>query len=240
MTAVVSVPPSPAPHVREHTSVLAAVEQRTLVWIAHRLPRWVTSDQLTALGALAMIGVGAAFAAASVAPLAPALVPLLLAVNWFGDSLDGTLARVRQRQRPRYGFYLDHVVDIVNATAMFAGLAGSGLISPMLAAALLVAYLLLSAESFLATHALGVFRIAFGGFGPTELRIVLSIGALVSLVKPMVSPFGIGTWRLFDVGGSVALAGMAAVFLLSAIRNTRALALLEPLPVPRPPASRPS
>jgi phosphatidylglycerophosphate synthase len=166
--------------------------------------------------------------------MAPALVPLLLAVNWFGDSLDGTLARVRQRQRPRYGFYLDHVVDIVNATAMFAGLAGSGLMSPAIAAALLVAYLLLCAESFLATHALGVFRISFGGFGPTELRLVLSTGAIVVLAKPMVSPFGLGTWRLFDVGGAVAVAAMTVVFAISAVRNARTLAALEPLPPPAP------
>ena len=222
-------PEAPAAHVREHRSVLAAIEKRTLVWMAQRLPAWVTSDQLTALGALAMAGVGAAFAAAPIAPLAPALVPLLLAVNWFGDSLDGTLARVRNLQRPRYGFYLDHVVDIVNATMMFSGMAWSGLMSPAIAAGLLVAYLLLCAESFLATHALGVFRISFGGFGPTELRLVLSAGALAVLVKPMVSPFGLGRWPLFDVGGAVALAGMAIVFVLSAIRNARALAALEPV-----------
>jgi archaetidylinositol phosphate synthase len=232
MTAKVPVPsvPTQAPHVREHRSLLADVEKRTLVWLATRLPGWVTSDQLTALGAVAMIGVGVAFAVTPVSPLAPALVPLLLAVNWFGDSLDGTLARVRQRQRPRYGYYLDHVVDVVNATAMFAGLALSGLMSPWIAAGLLVAYLLLCAESFLATHALGVFRISFGGFGPTELRLVLSLGALVVLVKPMASPLGLGPWRLFDVGGAIAVAGMSIVFGLSALRNARALARLEPLP----------
>jgi phosphatidylglycerophosphate synthase len=232
MTAAVSAPPvsSRAPHVREHRSLLAAIEKRTLVWMAERLPGWVTSDQLTALGALAMIGVGLAFAATPMAAWAPVLVPGLLAVNWFGDSLDGTLARVRQRQRPRYGYYLDHVVDIVNATAMFGGLALSGLMSPWIAASLLVAYLLLCAESFLATHALGVFRISFAGFGPTELRLVLSAGALVVLVKPMVSPFGLGHFHLFDVGGLVAVVGMAIVFVLSAVRNARALAALEPLP----------
>jgi phosphatidylglycerophosphate synthase len=228
MTARIEVPGA-APHVREHTSVLAALEKRVLIWLAERLPAWVTSDQLTALGAVAMAGVGAAFAATPHWPMAPALVPLLLAVNWFGDSLDGTLARVRQRQRPRYGFYLDHVVDIVNATMMFGGMACSGLMSPAVAAALLVAYLLLCAESFLATHALGVFRISFGGFGPTELRLVLSTGALFVLARPIVSPFGLGPWRLFDVGGGVAVAGMAMVFVLSAVRNARALAALEPV-----------
>ena len=219
-----------ASHVREHGSVLAAVEKRTLVWMAGRLPAWVTSDQLTTLGAAAMVGVGAAFGLAPWLPWAPAVVPLFLAVNWFGDSLDGTLARVRQQQRPKYGYYLDHVVDVANATVMFAGMAVSGLMNPWIAAGLLVAYLLLCAESFLATHALGVFRISFSGVGPTELRILLSVGALAVIVNPIVQPFGAGPFRLFDVGGSVAVIGMFGAFVLSAIRNARALARLEPLP----------
>src|SRR5687768_17839343 len=117
-------------HTREHRSVLAAVEKRTLVWIAERLPRWINSDHLTALGAAAMAGTGGAFAAASVAPWTLLLVPVTLAFNWFGDSLDGTVARVRNQQRPRYGYYLDHVVDMANATMMFAGLALSGVANP--------------------------------------------------------------------------------------------------------------
>ena len=181
-------------HVREHRSVLAEVEKRTLVWLAVRLPRWVNSDHLTGLGAMAMLGTGAAFAAASLSPWTLLLVPPMLAVNWFGDSLDGTVARVRNTQRPRYGYYVDHVVDVANVSVLFAGLALSGLLSPWIAAVLLVGYLLLSAESFLATHALGVFRISFAGFGPSELRILLSIGALAVLVKPVVNPLGWPHW----------------------------------------------
>jgi archaetidylinositol phosphate synthase len=217
-------------HHREHTSVLAAAEKRLLIWMAARMPRRVNSDHLTALGALAMAATGAAFAAAARLPKALALVPLFLAMNWFGDSLDGTLARVRNAQRPRYGFYVDHVVDVVNTTFLFGGLALSGIVSPWIASALLVGYLLLSAESFLATHALGVFRISFGGFGPTELRILLAIGAITALVRPMVRPFGYGPFYLFDVGGLVAVVAMAVVFVASAIRNTVALYRAEPLP----------
>jgi phosphatidylglycerophosphate synthase len=217
-------------HHREHTSILAEAEKRTLIWMAERMPRRLNSDHLTGLGAVAMIGTGAAFAAASRAPYALALVPVFLAINWFGDSLDGTLARVRNAQRPRYGFYVDHVVDIVNTTFLFGGLALSGIVSPWIASALLVSYLLLSAESFLATHTLGVFRISFAGFGPTELRILLAIGALTAMVKPMVQPFGFGPFYLFDVGGLVAVAGMVAVFLATAVRNTVALYRIEPLP----------
>jgi archaetidylinositol phosphate synthase len=232
MTAPVAAPSSSksTSHVREHTSVLAAIEKRTLVWMATRLPQWVTSDQLTALGAVAMVGVGAAFGLASVAPWSPLLVPVFLAINWFGDSLDGTVARVRNRQRPKYGYYLDHVVDLGNATMMFGGMAVSGLMSPWIAAGLLVAYLLVCAESFLATHALGVFRLAFSGVGPTELRIIMSVGALVVVFKPLVSPLGFGPFLLFDVGGLVAVAGMLTAFVASAVRNARALAAIEPLP----------
>jgi archaetidylinositol phosphate synthase len=216
-------------HTRDHRSVLADVEKRALIRMASRLPPWVNSDHLTALGALAMVGTGAAFAAAAFTPRALLLVPVTLAVNWFGDSLDGTVARVRNAQRPRYGYYLDHAVDIANATVLFAGLALSGLASGWIAAALLVAYLLLAAESFLATHALGVFKISFGGFGPTELRILLSIGALAAIVKPVVSPFGLGDYRLFDVGGFCGAAGMLGAFAVNAVRNTVELYRAEPL-----------
>lgn len=216
-------------HVREHHSVLAAAEKRLLVWLAQRLPARVSSDHLTALGALAMVGAGASFAAVPYSRWALALVPVWLAINWFGDSLDGTVARVRNAQRPRYGFYVDHVVDVVNAVLLFGGLALSGIVSPWIASALLVGYLLLSAESFLATHALGVFRISFSGFGPTELRILLAAGALAAIGRPIVNPFGLGEVRLFDLGGLVAAAGMLVVFAISAVRNTRLLYQAEPL-----------
>jgi archaetidylinositol phosphate synthase len=217
-------------HVREHRSMLASVEKRLLVWMAGRMPRRITSDHLTALGAVAMVATGAAFALASFDRAVLWLVPPLLALNWFGDSLDGTLARVRRQQRPRYGYYLDHVVDIANTAVLFTGLAVSGLCSPWTAMALLVGYLLLCGESFLATHALGVFRISFGGFGPTDLRILLGVGAVVAIGRPVVSPFGLGEVALFDLGGLTGAAGMLIVFLASAMRNTRALYRAEPLP----------
>ena len=216
-------------HTREHRSFLASAERRTLIWMAERMPRRVNSDHLTAIGAIAMVGTGAAFAAASIASWTLLLVPPALALNWFGDSLDGTLARVRKAQRPRYGYYLDHVVDVANATILFTGLALSGLASPWVAGALLVSYLLLAAESFLATHSLGVFRISFAGVGPTELRILLSLGAMVALVKPVVNPFGLGDVLLFDIGGIVGAAGMFGAFLLNAARNGSALYRAEPL-----------
>jgi phosphatidylglycerophosphate synthase len=176
------------------------------------------------------VAAGAAFAAASWDRRALWLVPVMLAVNWFGDSLDGTVARVRGHQRPRYGYYLDHAVDLLNATALFTGMAFSGLMAPVLGLALLLGYVLLCAESFLATHAVGVFRISFSGIGPTELRILLSIGAMVAIWRPVVVPFGLAPVALFDISAVVSLVGMAVAFGVSTWRNARTLYLAEPLP----------
>jgi len=142
-----------ATHARICTSVTAAAEKRLLVWIAARLPLWVTSDALSALGLLAMAAAGASFAAFRWSPWAAAAVVVSLAANWFGDSLDGTVARVRRQERPRFGYYVDHVVDLAGAAMLIAGLAVSGLMLPAIAAAVLAAYLLVSAESYLTTHA---------------------------------------------------------------------------------------
>lgn len=217
-----------ADHVREHRSLLAAAERRLLVTIAQRLPRWVTSDQLTLLALVAMLLAGTGYALARVDPRFLWLPVLALAVNWFGDSLDGTLARVRRLERPRYGFYIDHVVDIVGITALMAGLAASSYMSPVIALALLAAYLLVSAEVFLATAVHGVFRMSFAGVGPTELRILLAAGTVALLGRPQVHVGSLGTFQLFDVGGAIAAAGLLVALTIGAVRNTRLLARLEP------------
>jgi phosphatidylglycerophosphate synthase len=214
-------------HVRRNDSALAAIEKRCLVWIAQRLPRGVGSDHLTLLGLSAMIGVGLAFAASSRDSRVLYLVPALLALNWFGDSLDGTVARVRNQQRPRYGYYVDHTADIVGAAALFSGLALSGGMQPLIALALLVAYLAAMAEVFLATHVTHVFRLATFGFGPTELRIVLAVGALALVGRPSVEVPGLGRVALFDVGGVIATIGIVCAFFASAVRTAAALAREE-------------
>lgn len=215
-------------HIREHHSFLAAPEKRLLIWIAHRLPPGINSDHLTLLALGAMFLAGGAFAAARLEPLTLWLVVLALALNWFGDSLDGTLARVRRVERPRYGFYVDHVLDIVGTTALMGGLAVSGYMTPVIAIATLAAYLLVSAEVFLSTAAQGVFRMSFLRFGPTELRIALAIGAVALFGDPRVDLGAFGQPRLFDVGGAVASAGMLAALAYAVGRNTAALAQLEP------------
>src|SRR5678816_1390804 len=128
------------------TSALAGVEKRTLVWIAERLPRWLNSDHLTGLALAAMACCGLSYWLARVAPIGLLLVVVGLAVNWFGDSLDGTVARVRGQQRPRYGFYVDHVIDCFGATFLFGGMALSGYMNSWIAIGILIAYILLCAE----------------------------------------------------------------------------------------------
>ena len=214
---------------RIHASILADVEKRFLIWIAHRLPKSIGSDHLTALGAFAMLGAGVAFAIAPGRPLALFAVVLFLGLNWFGDSLDGTVARVRHQERPRYGFYVDHVLDVIGILWLFAGLVAGGFMTPLVGAAFLIAYYLLNVEIALATHTVGTFRISYWKMGPTELRILLAAGTLQLLRSPDVALFG-SRYLLFDVGGGVAIAALLATFVVSAISNTRLLYQREPLP----------
>lgn len=223
-----------AAHVRDNSSVTARLEKQLLVWMAHRLPRAIHSDHLSGLGLASMALAGLAFASFRWTPWAALGVVIALTANWFGDSLDGTVARVRGQQRPRYGFYVDHIIDLGGTAMLLGGMACSGLMSPLVAAMVLSAYLLVSAESYLATHAAGVFRMSFLGFGPTELRLLLMAGALRVAVSPMVTPFAGEPVRLFDLGGAVATAGLALAFVISSVRNTRALYVAEPMPLPAP------
>ena len=205
--------------VSEHNSVLAASEKRLLVRIAGALPAWINSDHLTFLGAAAMLGIGVCYWAGG--GVLWMVVPLL-AVNWFGDSLDGTLARVRKQERPRYGYYVDHVLDAVGFACLFGGLILGGHMSPVIGLAFLATYYLLVAEISMATHARGRFKMAFMKVGPTELRIILAAGTIQLMRSAHVSVLG-GQWLLFDVGGVVAAAGMLIAFATSAIRNGVAL-----------------
>ena len=214
---------------RNSTGLLTAVERRVLLWLAHRLPARVNSDHLTALGLVSMFLVGVCFAISREMPAALWGVVLFLSLNWFGDSLDGTLARVRGHQRPRYGFYVDHILDTFGALFVLGGLALSGHMTPIVAAAFLIAYYILSIEIYLATYCVGRFQMSFWGWGPTELRILLAIGALTLLVKPVVTIFGT-EMRLFDVGGVVGTVGLLFTAIVSTIGNTRRLYAAEPLP----------
>jgi len=214
---------------RNSTALLTGIERRALIALASRLPARINSDHLTALGFISMFLVGACFAVFREVPAALWGVVPFLALNWFGDSLDGTLARVRGHQRPRYGFYVDHILDTFGILFVVGGLALSGAMTPIVAAAFLVAYYILSIEIYLATYCVGRFQMSFWGLGPTELRIVLATGALMLAVKPVVTVFGV-QMLLFDVGGIVGAVGLTFIAIVSAARNTRRLYRAEPLP----------
>jgi archaetidylinositol phosphate synthase len=212
---------------RVQASLLAGIEKRCLVWMAERMPAAVNSDHLTLLAGVSMLAAGLCYWNGSPAALVGAIA--CLALNWFGDSLDGTLARVRHHERPRYGFYVDHVLDVLCILFIFAGLVLGGHMGAAIGGGFLLAYYLLMIEIALATHAVGTFRISFWKFGPTELRILLAIGTLRLMQSDWVMIAG-SRYRLFDVGGAVAIAGLVFTFIVSSVMNTRALYKAEPLP----------
>jgi phosphatidylglycerophosphate synthase len=226
-------PPESAQPFRNATriqeSITSSAERRALLWLAARMPSWVTSDHLTLLGFLAMILAGACYLFSRWHPVGLLLAIACLAVNWFGDSLDGTLARVRNRQRPRYGFYVDHMVDSFGALFLMSGLGASTYVDWRIAMAMLIAFLLLSIESYLASYTLGVFRLSFAKFGPTEIRILLALGNVVLWFRPKLKIPG-QSYRLLDFGGLVAVAAMGIMVVVAAVWHTRELYRQETLP----------
>jgi len=216
------------PAKRINRSLTAEMEKRVLVWMAEHAPAWVTSDRLTLLGLSAQIGAGVCYAYSRYNRYGLLLVIVCIVLNWLGDSLDGTLARVRGQQRPRYGFYVDHIVDVFGSIALMTGLAFSGFVHWQIAIAMLVAFLLISSESYLATYTLERFEMSQGFFGPTELRILLIIGNLALLRSPYATLFG-HRFLLFDVGGVIAAVSMAALAIAVTVRHTCDLYRQEPL-----------
>jgi archaetidylinositol phosphate synthase len=214
---------------RAQVSFLAPLEKRCLIWLANHAPLWINSDHLTAVGLAALLGAGLSYWWARSNPKALLLCIVFLALNWLGDSLDGTLARVRKRQRPRYGFYVDHIVDAFGTFFLLGGLALSGYMHPGIAAGLLVAYFMLSIEVYLATYTIGTFHLSFSKFSPTELRILLANGNIALLYRPLVRILG-DQYRLFDIGGAVGMIGMALMLIGAVVRHTILLYRAERLP----------
>jgi archaetidylinositol phosphate synthase len=211
-----------APATRIHESFVASAERKTLLWLAKRTPAWINSDHLTILGFAGQCLAGVCYALARWKHDMLLLGIVFLGVNWLGDSLDGTLARVRDRQRPRYGFYVDHVTDSLGAFFLMGGLALSGFVHPTVSIGMLVAFLMLSIEVYLASYTLGRFQLSYWKFGPTEIRILLAMGNVALLYWPTVKILG-EQFRLFDIGGVVAIAGMGGMLIVSAIRHTAIL-----------------
>jgi archaetidylinositol phosphate synthase len=213
---------------RLQESFTAAAERKALARLAARLPARVNSDHLTLLGFVAMFMAGASYALARTHRAGLILATLFLALNWFGDSLDGTLARLRNRQRPRYGFYVDHMIDTFGGLFLMAGLAISGLVDWRIAFAMFVAFLMLSVQVYLATYAVGTFQLSFAKFGPTEIRILLALGNVALWFHPDARIFG-SPYRIFDVGGIIATAGMSLMLFVSTIFNSVKLYRAETL-----------
>ena len=225
--ASTSLTPTFTPALRINRSLTASTEKRLLEFLARLTPRAITSDHLTLLGLTAQIFAGVFYALSRThAPLLLA-VNLCIVLNWLGDSLDGTLARVRNQQRPRYGFYVDHITDLFGATALLTGLALSGFAHWPIALAMLIGFLLLSSESFLATYTLTRFELSQFLFGPTELRFLLILGNLFLLRDPYAHILG-HRILLFDLGGSIGALCMFSLAVILAIRHTTQLFREEP------------
>jgi archaetidylinositol phosphate synthase len=214
---------------REPNFLLAKPEKRALRWMARRLPRWVLPDDLTALGVLAAIGICVAYQLSNDGRGWLWVANALLVVHWIGDSLDGTLARVREIQRPRYGYYLDHLVDAVSTALIGIGLGLAPYMLLSIGALVVVAYLILSINVYLESYALGRFSIGYGLIGPTEIRLVL-IALNTALALGLTLRFDIDGISLtaLDVVGAGVAAVMVALLLARATRNLRELARSEP------------
>jgi len=211
---------------RTQESILAPLERRFLIWTAKRLPAWVGPDHLTILGFLGQIMAGVFYSQVGKWPPFFYFVNFCIFINWFGDSLDGTVARVRNKQRPRYGFYVDHIIDVLGAFALMTGLGFSGYITPMVAAALLVCFLMFSAETYLSSYAVGNFKLSYFKFSPTEIRVLLIVGNMFAVTRPMMHVFG-RPFKFFDFGCAVAAVCMFITLIISAIRNIRYLYNVE-------------
>src|SRR3954451_13170831 len=219
--------------IREPNFLLARPEKRVLTAIARRLPRWVLPDDLTALGVAAAVGICIAYVATNADHTWLWVASTLLVVHWLGDSLDGTLARVRGIERPRYGYYLDHLVDAISTTCIGIGLGLSPFMLLSTGALIVVAYLMLSINVYLESYALGRFSLGYGLIGPTEVRIVL-----IALNLPLALGAGLH-FRLAGVGMTVLdVAGLGVVALMCALMVSRAVSNLRRLGREEPSGAR--
>jgi archaetidylinositol phosphate synthase len=214
---------------RSKEFLLARAEGRALDWIAGRLPAWVMPDHMTALGVLAAFGIAGAYLLSNGDKAWLWATSALLVVHWLGDSLDGTLARVRRIERPRYGYNLDHLVDALATAVIGLGLGLSPWMLLAVGLTIVIAYLVLSINTYLETYAFGVFTLGYGRLGPTEARLgLIAVNTVVALgVGVGFEVAGLGLTVLDLVGLGIA-AAMVAALVGRAARNLRTLAAQEP------------
>ena len=222
---------------RIQTSVLAALEKRALVWLAQRQPRWMTSDMLTAIGVVGALVVAVGYVLSNYHIGWLWLSSLGFAINWYGDSLDGTLARVRGTQRPIYGFYLDHNIDGVTMAIMCIGAGLSTLLNLYVAMAVLVVYLQLSISVYINAHLKGEFKLTYAGMGPTEFRVIMiGVNTLFALIAPLREwamrftvirmPVMFGA---FDIVGGVILVVLVIIYLNNFVHDAEEYAKVDPM-----------
>ena len=217
---------------RIQTSLLNSAEKKALVWLAARQPRWMTSDMLTWFGVLgtAVYMLGGILSNWNVLWLW--LASLGLVMHWYGDSLDGTLARVRNTQRPVYGFFIDHSLDAVTTCMIFFGAGFSPLLRMDVALMALAGYLCLSIYTYVCTIVKGEFRLTYGKLGPTEFRLLL----ILLNILYMYTPWGewhcevLGSlWSAFDLVGAVVAVVLFIIFFTQFAADRRALSRQDPL-----------
>lgn len=221
---------------RIQTSILNAAEKKLLVWLAHRQPKWMTSDILTAIGFIGALVIAAGYILVNQNVNFLWLASLGLVINWYGDSLDGTLARVRNTQRPVYGYYLDHTVDGINESLMFIGIGLSGLMHLPVSLAILVLYLLLTINVSVNAHLKKEFRLTYAKLGPTEFRI---LGIIVNTLFIFVSPlreFSVGvqlfgrslTLQTLDLIGLFVVLLLMVIYFATIIGDAREYSKIDP------------
>jgi len=222
--------------VRIQTSFLNAAEKKALVWLAERQPKWMTSDILTFIGFLGAVIIAVGYAL-SANPVFLWLASFGWIINWYGDSLDGTLARVRKQQRPIYGFFIDHTVDCINESIMVIGVGMSPFMQFDVAIMCLVAYLLISVYVYISAHLKGEFKLTYGKMGPTELRVIMIIVNTLWFFIPWLREYSLDirmfgniySFSVLDFVGIFLFVGILIAYFGSLIKDGREYAKADPL-----------
>ncbi|MBP5549240.1 MAG: CDP-alcohol phosphatidyltransferase family protein [Bacteroidales bacterium] len=222
--------------VRIQTSFLNAAEKKALVWLAERQPKWMTSDILTFIGFLGAVIIAVGYAL-SANPVFLWLASFGWIINWYGDSLDGTLARVRKQQRPVYGFFIDHTVDCINESIMIIGIGMSPFMQFDVAIMCLVAYLLISVYVYISAHLKGEFKLTYGKMGPTELRVIMIIVNTLWFFIPWLREYSLDikmfgniySFSVLDFVGIFLFVGILIAYFGSLIKDGREYAKADPL-----------